>query len=77
MKSSQGPKVVEKVDEGLDLWWVYMSIYNIYIYIGYIHDINICKKYIYTYVHIHGSLVNPGVSLSNLRGSPKGVAHPQ
>ena len=33
--------------------------------------------YIYTYVHIHGSLVNPGVSLSNLRGSPKGVAHPQ
>ena len=51
MKSSQGPKVVEKVDEGLDLWWVYMSIYNIYI--GYIHDINICKKKKYIYICTH------------------------
>ena len=72
---------VAKVLRWLRKWmkdWIYGGYICLYIiYIGYIHDINICKKYIYTYVHIHGSLVNPGVSLSNLRGSPKGVAHPQ
>ena len=47
VKSSQGPKVVEKVDEGLDLWWIY-------IYIRYIHYINIC---IYIYIHMYTYIV--------------------